>query len=102
MAPTLDDTILKMRNLHQRYSLSKNVLELFRAYGEHCRGAEPPSALGRRLRTSTLLRTCTDTISSLTVAIQKNPTADCIAECSEIITCCTEMLNFASEFCLIL
>jgi hypothetical protein len=44
------------------------------------------------------MRTCTDTISSLAVAMQENPTPECIAECSEIITCCTEMLNIASEF----
>lgn len=98
MSPPLDDYILKMRNLHQRYGLSENVLELFRAYGEHHRGTAPPEALGRRLRTSNLTRACTDTITSLAVAMQKNPTPECIAECSEIINCCSEMLNLASEF----
>lgn len=99
MAPRLDDYVLRMRNLHKRYDLSKNVLELFRAYGEHHRGTKSPEELGRWLRTSPLLRrACTDTISSLAAAMQKNPTHECITECGEIITCCTEMLNLASKF----
>lgn len=98
MGPPLDDYTLKMRNLHQRYGLSENVLELFKAYGEHHRGVQPPDALGRLLRTSTLMRACTDTITSLTTAMQKNSTPECIGECSEIITCCTDMLIIASKF----
>lgn len=98
MGPPLDDYTLKMRNLHRRYGLSDNVLELFKAYGEYHRGVESADALGRRLRTSTLMKACTDTITSLATAMQKNPTHECITECSEIITCCSEMLNLASEF----
>lgn len=98
MGPPLDDFTLKMRNLHQRYGLSEHALELFRAYGEHHRGIQDPDALGRRLRTSAFMRACTDTITLLTTAMQKNPTPECITECSEVITCCTEMLNLASEF----
>lgn len=97
MYPPLDDRVLQERSLHERYQLSDNVVGLFRVYGEHHRGLEPPEALGRRLRTSTLMRTCTDTISFLAVAMQKNPAPECMAECSEIIACCTEMLNIANE-----
>lgn len=98
MGPPLDDYILKMRNLHVKYGLSETVLQLFRAYGEHHRGVESPDVLGRRLRTSMFRKACTDTITSLAAAMQKKPTAECIAECTEIITCCSEMLNHASEF----
>lgn len=97
MIPPLDDRVLQERNLHERYQLSDDVLDLFRAYGEHHRGVEPPEALGRRLRTSMHMRTCTYTISSLALAMQKNPTPECMAECNEIIACCTQMLNIASE-----
>lgn len=43
------------------------------------------------------MRTCTNTISSLALTMQRNPTPECMAECNEIIACCTEMLNIASE-----
>lgn len=102
MGPPLDDYTLKMRNLHKRYGLSDSVLELFKAYGEHHRGIHAPDELGRRLRTSTLLKTCTDTITSLTMAMRKNPTPECITECSDIITCCSEILDLASKFVLTL
>ncbi|KAJ0118472.1 hypothetical protein J7T55_009255 [Diaporthe amygdali] len=98
MAPKLDEYIIQMRNLHKRYGLSKNVMQLFKAFGEHHRGASSPEALGRWLRSSPLMRkACTDTISSLAKEIQKNPTPDCIAECGELISSCTEMLNLANE-----
>lgn len=98
MEPKLDEYIIQMRNLHRRYGLSKNVMQLFKAFGEHHRGTSSPEALGRWLRSSPLMRkACTDTISSLAKEIQKNPTPDCIAECGELISSCTDMLNLASE-----
>ncbi|KAG8161462.1 hypothetical protein KVR01_008449 [Diaporthe batatas] len=97
MNPPLDDHVLQARNLHERYQLSDKVVDLFRVYGEHHRGVESRGTMGRRLRTSTLMRTCTDTISSLALAMQNNPTPECMAECNEIIACCTEMLNIANE-----
>ncbi|KUI65039.1 hypothetical protein VM1G_00530 [Cytospora mali] len=98
MAPRTDSHTLQMKNLHQRYGLSKNIIQLFTALDEHRRGVSDPDALGRRLRMSRQMRkSCTDTISSLADQMQKNPTPACVAECTMLISGCTDMLKLANE-----
>lgn len=95
----MDAYSIKMRNLHRRYNLSKNVLRLFDALDEHRRGARDPDALARQLRLSPQMRqTCLDTIASLAEAMQKKLTPDCLKDCSELISCCADMLALGSEF----
>lgn len=96
--PRLDSYSMRMRNLHSRYGLSKNVTELFIALDNHRLGVQDSDALGRTLRMSSHMRIlCTDTIASLAEAMQKNPTPDCISECTELIKGCTDMLALASK-----
>ncbi|KUI54428.1 hypothetical protein VP1G_01700 [Cytospora mali] len=98
MAPRTDSYTLQMKNLHQRYGLSKNIMHLFTALDEHRRGVSDPDALGRRLRMSRQMRkSCTDTISSLADQMQKNPTPACVAECTMLISGCTDMLKLAKQ-----
>ncbi|ROW14399.1 hypothetical protein VPNG_03978 [Cytospora leucostoma] len=97
-AHRMDAYSLQMRNLHRRYNLSKGALQLFTALDEHRNGPKDPDALARMLRMSPHMRqACTDTISSLAEAMQKQPTPDCIRECTELITCCTDMLALANQ-----
>lgn len=97
MAPLFDDYIIRLKNLHNRYKLSQTVMGLFRALGEHRRGYDP-DALGRLMRMSPGMRkACTDTISQLAKAMQKDLSPSTIAECTELIQNCTDMLAMASK-----
>ncbi|KAK7733945.1 hypothetical protein SLS53_008097 [Cytospora paraplurivora] len=94
----MDAYSIQMRNLHRRYNLSKNALRLFTALDEHRNSPRDPDALARLLRMSPHMRqACTDTISLLAGAMLKTPTPECIRECTELITCCTDMLALANQ-----
>lgn len=98
MAPPLDAYMIRMKNLHNRYSLPSSAMTLFGALGEQQRGYDP-DALGRLMRMSPGMRkACTDTISQLAMVMQRNQDSSTIAECTELIKCCTEMLALASKF----
>ncbi|ROW12305.1 hypothetical protein VMCG_00283 [Cytospora schulzeri] len=98
MAPRTDPYTIRTKNLHQRYGLSKNFMQLLASLQDHRRGIGDPDALGRWMRMSHQMRkTCTDTISCLAESMQKNPTPDCVAECTSLISSCTELLKFANE-----
>lgn len=89
--------MVRMKNLHQRYSLPASVMTLFRALGEQQRGYDPDS-LGRLMRMSVGMRkACTDTIYQLAMVMQKNQDPDTVLECTELIRSCTEMLDLASK-----
>lgn len=97
MAPLLDDYTIRLRNLHKRYKLSQTVMGLFKALGEHRRGYDP-DALGRLMRMSPGMRkACTDTISQLAKVMQNDQSHSTVAECTELIQNCTEMLALASK-----
>lgn len=97
MAPPLDAYMIRMKNLHKRYSLPSSVMTLFTALGEQQRGYDP-DALGRLMRMSPGMRkACTDTISQLAMVMQRNQASSTIAECTELIKSCTEMLALASK-----
>lgn len=94
----MDIYTIQMKNLHKRYGLSKNMMLLLTELDTHRYGTKDPEALGRWLRMNLRMRkACTDTITSLAEAMQKNPTPDCVAECTSLITCCADMLKLASK-----
>lgn len=96
MAP-LNNYTVQLKNLHKQYKLSQSVMSLFKALDEHRRGFDP-DALGRLMRMSPGMRkACTDTISQLAKVMQKKQDPSTVAECTELIQNCTEILALASE-----
>lgn len=96
MAP-LDSYTIQLKNLHKRYKLSQSILNLFRALDDHRSGSDP-EALGRLMRMSPGKRkACTDTIAQLARVMQKKQEPSTVAECTEIIQNCAELLALASE-----
>lgn len=96
-APPLDDYIVRMKGLHTRYSLPSTVMILFKALGEKQRGYDP-DGLGRIMRMSPGMRkACTDSISQMAMVMLKNQDPSTIAECTELIQSCTQMLALASK-----
>lgn len=97
---SLDSYTVQLKNLHKRYKLSQNILSLFKALDEHRSGFDS-EALGRLMRMSPGKRkACTDTISQLAKVMQKNQDPSTVAECTELIQNCTEILALASELAL--
>lgn len=93
----LDYYTIQLKNLHKRYKLTQSVLNLFKALDDYRSGIDP-DALPRLIRISPGMRkACTDTISQLAKVMQNKQDSSSVADCTELIQNCTEILALASE-----